>query len=429
MRRLSYPRSGFGLGLALAAFSINPASADEMLPPHTRLKIDVVQWSPFKGAFEEWAALGGQFAISEARTIATPLVGTVSTEGLDAETLGRKLAEELKLKAGLVSAPVVSVQVVEYPPIYVMGDVVKPGEYPFRRGLTVLQALALGGGEKMATIEDARERETAANDLKNSESRILLARARIARLEAERDGQNEIVFPAMRSSILSTGQVAEVFDREQLIFEARRKELQRQEASLNELRDLLRAEIDVLQQKIATTDRSIATAQKELAAVSELVEKGVVVASRRSDLERLLASLQSSRLDHITAMMRARQNIAGANRDRDGLVDKFQTAVAAELQQEQSELDSQLLKRDMAMRMLAEMPPESPSASLSAPIYTIIRSGSGGQQEIAADPATELRPGDVLRLRREPVEGEPIQSKDDAAALAGPVREARRIAR
>src|SRR5689334_11443006 len=40
----------------------------------------------------------------------------------------------------------VQIAVAEYRPVYLNGDVAKPGEQPFRPGLTVRQAIALAGG-------------------------------------------------------------------------------------------------------------------------------------------------------------------------------------------------------------------------------------------------------------------------------------------
>ena len=40
----------------------------------------------------------------------------------------------------------VAVDVSEYSPVYVSGDVSKPGAYPFRPGITIRQAIAIAGG-------------------------------------------------------------------------------------------------------------------------------------------------------------------------------------------------------------------------------------------------------------------------------------------
>ena len=39
-----------------------------------------------------------------------------------------------------------TVEVANFRPFYILGEVAKPGEYPFKGGLNVLSALALAGG-------------------------------------------------------------------------------------------------------------------------------------------------------------------------------------------------------------------------------------------------------------------------------------------
>jgi protein involved in polysaccharide export with SLBB domain len=48
--------------------------------------------------------------------------------------------------AGYILDPRVSVEVINYRPFYILGEVGKPGEYPFTNGLTVQNAVAAAGG-------------------------------------------------------------------------------------------------------------------------------------------------------------------------------------------------------------------------------------------------------------------------------------------
>ncbi len=42
--------------------------------------------------------------------------------------------------------PKVTVDVTSFRPFYILGEVGKPGEYPFKSGLSVMSAIALAGG-------------------------------------------------------------------------------------------------------------------------------------------------------------------------------------------------------------------------------------------------------------------------------------------
>ena len=183
-----------------------------------------------------------------------------------------------------------------------------------------------------------------------------------------------------------------------LSFPAPSTAFSRQSKALADLRDLLNAEINVLQEKIKAADMAIQNAQKELNSVTVLVDKGIAVASRKSDLERLLASLQVDRLDQVTAIMRARQNITQATRDLDGLQDKQRTEVAAELQQEQAALEQALLKQSTTQKLLLDLLSSAAPSGDADMLFSVVRSEAGKENVFAATEATALEPGDVVKV-------------------------------
>jgi polysaccharide export outer membrane protein len=88
--------------------------------------------------------LTGEFQVTPAGTVAFPLIGDVQAAGLDPSALARAL--EAKLGAGYLLDPKVSVEVLTFRPIYVLGEVQKPGEYPYTPGLTIRGAVAKADG-------------------------------------------------------------------------------------------------------------------------------------------------------------------------------------------------------------------------------------------------------------------------------------------
>ena len=89
--------------------------------------------------------LTGKFQISDSGNVAIPLLGTVPAEGLTTTELENNIEQQLKDKKILLD-PSVSVEIVEYRPIFVLGEVSKPGQYPYQPGMTVLTAVAVAGG-------------------------------------------------------------------------------------------------------------------------------------------------------------------------------------------------------------------------------------------------------------------------------------------
>ncbi|MAN47436.1 MAG: polysaccharide export protein [Alphaproteobacteria bacterium] len=88
--------------------------------------------------------LSGEFEVDGTGAVSLPLVGQVDALGLTTPQLESKIVE--KLDGDYILNPRVSVEVTNYRPYYVLGEVGSPGEYPYSSGLTVLNAVAAAGG-------------------------------------------------------------------------------------------------------------------------------------------------------------------------------------------------------------------------------------------------------------------------------------------
>ena len=88
--------------------------------------------------------LSGEVTVDGSGQVQLPLIGQVQAAGL---TVHEFVGEVTKsLENGYLKDPRVSVEVENYRPFYIMGEVNKPGEYPYESGLSVLGAVALAGG-------------------------------------------------------------------------------------------------------------------------------------------------------------------------------------------------------------------------------------------------------------------------------------------
>ena len=88
--------------------------------------------------------LSGQFVVDGTGSISLPLIGQIAASGSSTQDLETTIATELS--NGFLLEPRVSVEVTNYRPFYILGEVGRPGEYPFNSGLTVLNAVAAAGG-------------------------------------------------------------------------------------------------------------------------------------------------------------------------------------------------------------------------------------------------------------------------------------------
>lgn len=88
--------------------------------------------------------LSGEYFVDGSGQVQLPLVGQVKAANLTIHEFVAEVANALK--EGYLKDPKVSVEVLNYRPFYIIGEVNKPGEYPFENGLNVLGAVALAGG-------------------------------------------------------------------------------------------------------------------------------------------------------------------------------------------------------------------------------------------------------------------------------------------
>jgi len=88
--------------------------------------------------------LTGDFFVGSDGMVSLPWIGDVTARGRTASQLRADI--EAKLKDGYILNPTVSVQVEVFRPFYILGEVNKPGQYPYTDGLTVMSAVATAGG-------------------------------------------------------------------------------------------------------------------------------------------------------------------------------------------------------------------------------------------------------------------------------------------
>jgi polysaccharide export outer membrane protein len=88
--------------------------------------------------------LSGEFEIDGSGILAFPLIGSVKAGGIDPRSLEKLLAD--KLRGEYLVNPRVNIEVLNFRPFFILGEVKSPGSYPYVNGLNVINAVALAGG-------------------------------------------------------------------------------------------------------------------------------------------------------------------------------------------------------------------------------------------------------------------------------------------
>ena len=97
--------------------------------------------------------LTGEFRIDDQGRLALPLLGGIKAAGLSPQELEGTIASGLKTR-NILRDPSISVEVLAYRPIFVLGEVAKPGQYPYQPGMTVLTSIAVAGGFTYRGVQD-----------------------------------------------------------------------------------------------------------------------------------------------------------------------------------------------------------------------------------------------------------------------------------
>ncbi len=134
--------------------------------------------------------------------------------------------------------------------------------------------------------------------------------ARKARLAAERDGANAIVYPPELTKRAKQPDVAQIMDGERKLFELRRTSRLGQKAQLKQQSGQLQEEIVGLTGQQAAKRKEVELISRELEGVRELYKKNLVQLTRLTQLEREAARLEGEQAQLVAAVAQAKGKIA-----------------------------------------------------------------------------------------------------------------------
>jgi polysaccharide export outer membrane protein len=134
------PARAIAAALLLGACAVPPEHpvatpvAEYRLGPGDRVHVDV---------FGE-PDMSGDYDVDGAGSVPLKLIGRVEARG----QTGRDLEQAIqrRLAEGYLQDPHVTVSVIAYRPFYMLGEVQKPGPYPYVVGMIVAHAVAIAGG-------------------------------------------------------------------------------------------------------------------------------------------------------------------------------------------------------------------------------------------------------------------------------------------
>ncbi len=405
-------RKGAALAFATALLLTAPLAAfaqdgQYRLGTADKLRIRVAEWQPADGTIRNWDVINGDYAVGPSGTLSLPFIGQLDVAGKTPGEVGDAIGAGLQSKFALRNLPSASVEVAQFRPVFLTGDVQTPGEYPYAPNMTVLKAVSLAGGLRRSDAGQrfARDFINARGDAAVYDDQRGRLLARQARLLAEVSGDQQIKKTPEMEKVIN---IDALLESESALMKSRTERYTLQLKALKDLRELLDSEVESLRKKAESQQRQLQLANEDREKVNRLNEQGLALAQRRISAEERAAEVEATLLDIDTNALRAKQDINKAIQDEINLRNDWEAQRSKELQDTQAELQKLNLQLSTSRELMSEalaqsaealrFDPSGKSASIS---YVVVREDNGQSKEIKVDETTALQPGDVIKVSSE----------------------------
>ncbi|MER8750016.1 polysaccharide export protein [Mesorhizobium sp. M1050] len=384
-------------------------AGDYRLGSQDKLTIRVAEWQTVEGTFRDWSAVNGEYTVGPSGTLSVPFVGEVPAAGKTTSEIATTIGEALQRKLALSDRPEASVEMAQFRPFYISGEVQNPGKFPYVPDLTVLQAISVAGGIRRNPDygpQLGKDLVTAKGNFDISDDLRIRLIVKRARIDADMTGKTSFDVP---KEVEGDPRLPAIVADEMTILTADQKALKLKLEALDELKRVLQSEIESLQKKIVNQQQQVDLAQQQLTSIGPLAQKGLIANARLLDSRQNVADLQGKILDYETAILTAKQAISKATQDAIDAQNTLSSRLATDRQQTEAELNEAALKANMQKGLIAQATDPATTAAASATneeptlLYTLVRIVDGKTSEIAAKEDTPVLPGDVIKVKLAPL--------------------------
>jgi len=403
-------RSRFGL-LALAALAasllpLRPACAEYRLQMGDTIEISAIGMPDLRQRAK--INVDGQIAL--------PLIGDLKVVGMSLPELRITLQKLLPTRffrrtdssqhegLHILSPNDIVVDIVEYRPVYVDGDVAKPGEQGYRAGLTARQAIALAGGVDLLHLRIQNPLLESA-DLRSEHSALWIqfvkAQAHLLRLEAQLNGKNQFDPSQLVKAPLSAAVVTQIVRAETDQLSAADAEYLKEKKTLQQALAEANQHLGLLQQQLQRQQQEANVDAAEMERVRGLLSKGLATVARVSDERHAALLATTAALQTAAQLTQVKRDISDLVLKLQKLDDRRRITLLGEAEQAHVEiatLHSRLEAVREKLLYTGAVSSQLVRGLPATPTITIIRKQNGNEARIPADGETPLLPGDVVEV-------------------------------
>ncbi len=387
-------------------FCASPASADYLIQAGEVVEVSIGGLVDFHH----------RAVVQQDGTVNLPQLGTIS--------IGGSLASELnsRIRAALAGKTIrqrstdgrtlpiaiepedVAASIVEYRPVYVMGDVAKPGQYAFNPAMTTRQAVAMAGGYDMLHVGSKNSFLLASevkSDISAAMAQLAGVELRGARVKAELANLETMDVPRTADVQVPAATLTDLIRTENELFKTHRAEFIEEKKSIERSIKQVVEVIEELNKRLKQESVSAVADAAELEDLRGLHAKGyaskrVISETRHSAYTSLNTTLEiNNRLDvagtrkeeyqNKLARLESQRKIRLLDEQKDGAI-------------KQIELRSKINSLREKLRAISTTPSQSANNTFQTPKIVAIRKGPKGRERLSADEDFELHPADVIEV-------------------------------
>lgn len=348
--------------------------------------------------------------------IAVPLVGDIEARGrtlTEVRDLVRtalpKLSLNMRSSAGgeqqtVVAPGEISLVIAEYRPIYVSGDVSKPGEQRYAPGLSVRQAVALAGGYDLQRFRMESPILATADlrgDYENLWIDLAQGQATIARLRTELEEKTQLNRGQLEKLPITASVQEQIVKNEQDLLKSRLDDYTKEKAHLNNALRITDERLAAIQDQYRKETEAAKFDTDEIERISELNKRGVVPLTRAVETRRMSLSSSTRALQIGVEVEKSKRDRMEAERSIVRLADQRRSDLTRELQDATVKLAqtrSKLAAVGEKLLYTGVVRSQLIRGTGGQPLITLHRANASGPVSIRADEDTPLRPGDTVEV-------------------------------
>jgi len=394
-RRLG--KLAFALSLAVIV-SAPVLAADYRLGVADKVKIKV----------QEWPDLSGEYTVTPDGSVSLPLIGNVNAAGLRLKEFAQQISERLKQRSEGSDQVLTAVEIAQFRPFSIMGDVQRPGQYPYRPGLTVLEAVTVAGGyyrPELGMLRLGREAVIATGEINTQQIKLNRLLVHEARLDATLAGREDVPLPPELLKLKDDPDISATLKSEQAALDLENGLKRNGRTAFETIKSLYENEITALRgqgKALAEEKESIGT---QLTQLRSMAARGLALSPTMFALERSYAQVSNEQLSTETAVVRANENITLAEERARQLDQEKNRLDSKDLQQTRDAIAEGRAKLETATLLLHEAQTTAQAEAFELMTqdhegrkFTIIRKDGDAIQQLAADETTSVAPDDIIKI-------------------------------